>query len=258
MIIIELLLLIVTFMPGGREVIPGYGVHNKGVLRIFQIIFLVYFVSIYFIWGFQTWRKAPLELKRLVTILLFGTTLFSIITALMYALGGFIKIFNSIGFILNGVGAFITIIVILKEPKIIYILPFKAYRILVLDANEGIALYIYNWAKLGRIEENIFSSVLQTVGSILDEILKKGEVREIQMDRAVLLIQHDKRYPIASVLVATRSTKSLRYSLNSFYDQFISNFYKEGDDLHDVSRFRDADNLVEKIFDFIPKYKIKS
>ncbi|MHA1933471.1 MAG: hypothetical protein ACW96X_13080, partial [Promethearchaeota archaeon] len=121
LVVIELMLLIVTFLPGGREIIPGYGVHNKGILRVFQTIFLVYFVALYFIWSFQTWRKAPLELRRLVTVLLFGSTLFSIVTALMYALGGFIKIFNSIGFIANGTGAFITIIVILKEPKIIYI-----------------------------------------------------------------------------------------------------------------------------------------
>jgi hypothetical protein len=254
LMVIELLLLIVTFLPGGREIIPGYGIHNKGILRIFQIIFLVYFVSLYFIWSLQTWRKAPTELKRLVTLLLFGSTLFSIVTAIMYALGGFLKVFNSIGFIINGIGAFITIIVILKEPKIIYILPFKAYRILVIDTNEGNALYMYDWAKLRKIEESVFSMVLQAVGSILDDMLKKGDVREIQMDRAVLLLQHDKRYPIAIVLVATRSTKSLRYGLNSFYDQFISKFYNEGDDLHDVSKFRDANKLVEKIFDFVPKF----
>ncbi|MHA2035249.1 MAG: hypothetical protein ACW972_11495 [Promethearchaeota archaeon] len=258
LIVIELLLLIVTFLPGGREIMPGYGVHNKGILRIFQIIFLAYFVFNYFIWSFQTWRKAPREVKRLVNLHLFGSTLFSIITALMYALGGYILIFNSLGFIINGIGAFITIIVIIKEPKIIYILPFKAYRILVVDTNEGMALYMYDWAKLREVEENIFSMVLQAVGSILDEILKKGQVREIQMDRAVLLIQHDKRYPIALVLVATKSTKSLRYGLNSFYDRFITNFYKEGNDVHKISKFRDADKLVEEIFDFVPKYEKNS
>lgn len=123
----------------------------------------------------------------------------------------------------------------------------------MVDTNEGIALFKYDWAELGKVEENIFSMVLQAVGSILDEILKKGEVREIQMDRAVLLIQHDKRYPIASVLVTSKSTKSLRYGLRIFNDQFISSFYTDGIDFHEVSKFKDANLLVEKIFDFVPE-----
>jgi hypothetical protein len=252
--IIEIALLYVNFLPGGRVVIPGYGVHNKGVLRIFQVIFLLYFVYLYFIWSYKTWRKAPRELKRITTLHLFGSILFSIVTASLYALGGIIKIFNSFGFFANGIGAFITVIVVLKEPKLIHILPFKAYRILVLETNEGITLFKYDWAELGEVEENIFSTVLQSVGSILDEILKKGEVREIQMDRAVLLIHHDKRYPIASVLISTKSTKSLRYGLRAFYDQFISKYYTLGDDLHEVSRFEDARSLIETIFDFVPEY----
>jgi len=253
--VMEFLLLFVTFLPGGLEIIPGYGVHNKGVLRITQVVWMGYFVFLYFLWSYQTWKKAPLELKRLVTWLLFGSTLFSIITALMYVLGSFIRIFNSIGFFINGIGAFITIVVILKDPKIIYILPFKAYRILVVNTNEASALFKYDWAKLGEVEENIFTMVLQAVGSVLDEILKKGEVREIQLDRAVLPIQHNKRYPIASVLVTSRSTKSLRYGLRIFNEQFISKFYSDQDDLYEVSRFEEANKLVDVIFDFVPKYK---
>ena len=259
--ILEFLVLAATFLlPASEnyEVIQGYGVHNKGILRIFQVIFLLYFVTQYFLWSLQTWRKAPIEYKRLSLWLLFGSSLFSIITVLMYAMGGIIKIFNSIAFFTNGIGAFITIIAILKDPKIIYILPFTAYRVLVLDTKEGIALFKHDWAELEEIEENIFSMVLQAVGSILDEILKKGEVREIQMDRAVLLIQHDKRYPIASVLVSSKSTKSLRIGLKLFNDQFILNFYNENVDFHEVSKFSEANTLVNSIFDFVPERKIRS
>lgn len=261
LIVIEFILLMVTFLlplNENYEVIQGYGVHNKGIIRIIQVIFLFYFVTQYFLWSFITWRKVPLEFKRSATWLLFGSTLFSIITVLMYAMGGLIKIFNSLAFFTNGIGAFITIIVILKDPKIIYILPFTAYRVLVVDTNEGIALYKYDWADIGEVEENIFSMVLQAVGKVLDEILKKGEVREIQMDRAVLLIQHDKNYPIASVLVTSKSTKSLRSGLRKFNDQFILKYYHKNVDVHEVSKFREANILVHKIFDFVPERKTTS
>ena len=96
--------------------------------------------------------------------------------------------------------------------------------------------------------------VLQAVGSILDEILKKGEVREIKMDRAVLLIQHNKKYPVASVLVTTKSSKSLRYGLKKFNTQFIDKFESSFGGLYEVSRFKEASALVQEIFDFIPDY----
>ena len=253
--VISFLLLFVNFLPGGFEIIPGYGVHNVGLLRIFQMIWLLYIVILYFTWSYQTWRKAPNKLRTLVTWLLFGSILFSIVSALLYAVGSFLRIFNSIALFINGIGAFITIVVILKDPKIIYILPFKAYRILVVNTNEASSLFKYDWAGLGEVEENIFTMVLQAVGSVLDEILKKGEVREIHLDRAVLLIQHNKIYPIASVLVTSRSTKSLRYGLKKFNEQFISKFYSDQEDLYEVSRFEQANKLVEVIFDFVPKYE---
>ncbi|MHA1991985.1 MAG: hypothetical protein ACW98A_13525 [Candidatus Hodarchaeales archaeon] len=256
--IIEITLLAATFLlPESEnfEVIQGYGVHNKGLIRIAQLIFLLYFVSQYFLWSLQTWRKAPLEYKRRAIWLFVGSIMYSFIAVLLYAIGTVNKLYNPLAFFANGIGAFITIVIVLKTPKIIYILPFKAYRIIVIDTNEGIALFRYDWAEIGRVEENIFSTVLQAVGSILDEILKKGEVREIQMDRAILLMHNDKIHPLASVLVTSKSTKSLRYALRTFNEEFISSFYRDGINLHEVSQFKDADKLVEKIFDFVPLRK---
>ena len=256
LIIIEALLLYFSFfVPGNYEIIPGYGVHNKGILRTFQVIFLFYFVSLYFIWSFQTWRKAPVSLKRLTGLLLIGSTLFSIVTALMYYLGTFVKIFNSIAFIVNGIGAFTTIIVILKDSRIIFILPFKAYRILVVDTNESVALFKHDWAKVGKLEETMFSMMLQAIGNVLDDILKKGEVQEIQMDRAVLIIQHDKTYSIASILIASKSCKSLRYGLKRFNEKFITVFKPILDEERKFGAFEDSQEIIDKVFDFVPNYK---
>ncbi|MFX0047224.1 MAG: hypothetical protein ACFE8G_03555 [Candidatus Hermodarchaeota archaeon] len=256
LIIIEALLFYTTFfVPGNYEIIPGYGVHNKGILRILQILFLFYFVSLYFIWSYQTWRKAPVSLKHLTSLLLIGSTLFSVVTALMYAIGTFLRTFNSIAFIINGIGAFTTIIVILKDPRIIFILPFKAYRILVVDTTASFALYKYDWAKVGELEENMFSMMLQAIGNVLDDILKKGQIQEILMDRAVLLINHDKNYSIASILIASKSSKSLRYGLRRFNEEFINGFQSILNDTRETSRFEDVSKIIEKVFDFVPSYK---
>ena len=254
LLLIEITLLSLTFMTESMQILPGYGVHVFGYVRLFQIIFLFYYVITYFIWSYLTWKRAPSELKKLVNLLLFGGILFSFVTATMYLLGTFVKIFNSLGFITHSLGALFTIIVIWKEPKIIYILPFKAYRLLVVETNAGIGLLKHDWAKLSAVDENVFTMVLQAVGSILDEILKKGEIREIKMDRAVLLIQHDKNYPVASVLITTKSSKSLRYGLKKFNSQFIDKFKSHFGGLYEVGRFREARALVEEYFDFVPDY----
>ena len=253
--LIEILLLILTFIPGGMEIVPDYGVHIVGSLRILQIVFLIYYVLTFFSWSYLTWKRAPKELKQLVNFLLFGSILFSFVTAFMYALGGLFKMYNSIGFITHSLGALFTIIVIWKDPKIIYILPFKAYRILVVDTNAGTGLFKYDWAELKAVDENIFSMVLQAVGSILDEVLKKGEIREIKMDQAVLLIQHDRNSPVASVLVTSKSSKSLKYGLKKFNSEFIETFQSQFDQLYEVSRFKDAKKIADRIFDFVPEYK---
>jgi hypothetical protein len=253
--LIEIMLFILYFIPGNMQIVPGYGIHNVGPLRVLQVIFLVYYVLVYFSWSYLTWKRAPKELKKLVNFLLFGSILFSFVTAFMYSLGGIVKIFNAIGFITHSLGALFTIIVIWKDPRIIYILPFKAYRILVVDTNAGTGLFKYDWAELKAVDENIFSMVLQAVGSILDEVLKKGEIREIKMDQAVLLIQHEKKSPVASVLVTSKSSKSLKYGLKKFNSEFIETFQSQFDGLYEVSRFRDAKKIVERIFDFIPIYQ---
>ncbi|MFW9874441.1 MAG: hypothetical protein ACFFG0_15150 [Candidatus Thorarchaeota archaeon] len=54
----------------------------------------------------------------------------------------------------------------MKDPIIIYILPFTAYRILVLETNEPIAIFRYYWVEIGIVEENIFPNVLQAEGSV--------------------------------------------------------------------------------------------
>jgi len=256
LMIIEALVFIVTFyVPDNWEIIPGYGIHNKGILRISQVIFLFYFMIFYVLWSFQTWRKAPADLKRLTSYLLFGSTIFSIVTGAMYAIGTFIRTFNAIGFFFNGIGAFITILVILKDPRIIYILPFKAYRILVVDTRASVALFKYDWAKAGEVEENIFTMMFQAIGNVLEDILKKGDVQEIQMDQAVLLINHNKENSTVSVLIASKSSKSLRYGLKRFNEEFDAHFRSNLEGSRKVSDFNEGFKIVEQVFDFVPSYK---
>jgi hypothetical protein len=176
------------------------------------------------------------------------------VTTAFYALGTVSRLANPLGFFFHGVGALITILVLLKEPSIIYILPFKAYRLTVFETSAGVTLIKHDWAELRSIDENVFSMLIQATRSVLNEIINKGEVRKIDLDKAVLMVQHDVKYPIVSVLVTSKSCKSLQYGLKAFHDQFITNFISDSDNLKDPTQFKGAEDLIEKIFDFIPEH----
>jgi len=255
--LIETVFLMLLFVPGAMEVLPGYGVHFIGLTRYVQIIWLSYYVFFYLSWSIQTYIKAPKEIKQMVLYLLFGSILFSMVTTAFYALGTVIRLANPIGFIIHGIGAVITIIVLLKEPSIIYILPFKAYRLMVFETSEGITLIKHDWSKLRSIDENVFSMLIQATRSVLNEIINKGEVRKIDLDKAVLMVQHDAKYPIVSVLVTSKSCKSLQHGLKAFHDRFIIDYVSKIDNLSDPTQFKRAETLVERIFDFIPEHAKK-
>lgn len=256
--LIETVFLLLLFMPGAMEAIPGYGIHFIGPTRYVQIIWLGYYVFFYLSWSYQTFKKAPPVLKRLVSYLLFGSVLFSVGMTALYALGTFYRLSNPLGFLTHSIGALITILVLLKEPSIIYILPFKAYRLTVFETREGVTLIKHDWAELRSIDENVFSMLIQATRSVLNEIINKGEVRKIDLDKAVLMVQHDVKYPIVSVLVTSKSCKSLQYGLKAFHEQFISNYVSNLANLKDPTQFKGAEVLIEKIFDFIPEHVKKS
>jgi hypothetical protein len=256
--IIETMFLIILFLPGAMEVIPGYGVHFIGISRLLQILWLAFYVFYYFSWSYRTWRKAPPQLKKNANLLLIGSIMFSFLTLLMYAMGTFLKLLNPIGFIIHGLGALLTLYVFRRDLKIIYILPFKAYKLMVFEKSEGISLFKHDWAELRDVEENIFAMLLQATRSVLNEIINKGEVRKIDMDKAILLIQHDVEFPIISMLVSSESSKLLRSGLKKFHNEFISEFWKEGLDFHDTENYKGAIKLVNAVFDFVPNYIKKS
>jgi len=253
--LIETLYLVFIFSPESMKVLPGYGIHISGWGRVFQIIFILYYTFIFLSWSFKTWRKAPKELRSTASVLLLGSIIFSLVALIFYIIGTFLGLFNALGFIVHSLGALITVVAISRDPRIIYILPFRANRLTVFETKGGLSLFTYQWAPLTELDEGFFSMVLQAISNILGETIGKGAVREIHLEEAVLLIQHDKVHPIASVLVASSSNTTLKLALKQFNDRFIQKYPKCSEVFHDISRFDEATVLVEDIFDFIPKYR---
>jgi hypothetical protein len=96
-----------------------------------------------------------------------------------------------------------------RQPKLAYVLPFKAYRLTVLDTGGGTPIYNHTWQpSKEQVDETLFSGMLQGVSVILKESLNQGNVREISMDEGIMILQRSLAKNIACVLVASKSSCS--------------------------------------------------
>lgn len=162
-------------------------------------------------------------------------------------------------FLILGISYVLIVIAFTRMPIIVSILPFTAIQLSVIDMARGIALFTHNWVKReDLLDEDLFSSMLSGIGMILNEGMKQGDVREIEMDTAKLILKKSEQHHVAFALVASKSTKSLRTSLSSFADNFIEQFSKNFGNQIDTSQFQPAAELVKNCFPFAVDYTRES
>ncbi|HME55451.1 MAG TPA: hypothetical protein VKM55_24800 [Candidatus Lokiarchaeia archaeon] len=141
------------------------------------------------------------------------------------------------------------------EPKLIFVLPFTAIRLTVLETAGGIPLFTHTWNQQDKLaDEDLFSGVLQGVSMILQESLQSGDVQEIRVVEAIILAQRSPDYPVACILVATRPTRSLRDGLKLFADRFCCDFHDCFATPFNVTQFSGAEDLVTACFPHVPVY----
>jgi hypothetical protein len=142
------------------------------------------------------------------------------------------------------------------EPRLAYILPFRALRLIVIETQGGLPIYTHIWNSKDQVADNaLFGGMLQGIGLILNEAVGKGNVQEISLDKATLIINNHEQQSIAFVLITTHSSKSLRIALDYFAERFLTKFSKDLDKTGEVFRFATTSELVEECFPFIPEWE---
>ena len=237
-----------NYFPNGE-----IGLLMGGNFRIINSILFLFIIGMYAFYTLKIHWKAPKNLKLYSYINLFGAL--AVVGSVIIVLIGLNKIIPGIDFLIVAIAGLFTAIAFVKEPRLAYILPFKVMRLTVIDTKSGISIFNHNW-KAGEtlVDESLFSGMLQGISAILNEAVGKGNVRGILLDQALLIIKRNEEYPIACVLIATKSTKSLRQALNSFSDKFITQFSQFFSDTSMVSNFESASDLIEECFPFVPEY----
>nr|MDO8110324.1 hypothetical protein [Candidatus Sigynarchaeota archaeon] len=208
--------------------------------------------------GARILRHVPRPLKSYAVLFLVGGILITITAFLAIAgimipeswpLGGL----NLSGLFLVGAMASITVS-LAKQPKLAYVLPFKALRLTVIDTSGGTPIFNHTWQP-GRkqVDETLFSGMLQGVSVILKESLEQGNVREIILDEGTMILQRSQVKNIACVLVATRTSRALRDGLRLFSERFYERFKDDLVDPINKEAFTPAAALVAECFPFLPE-----
>jgi hypothetical protein len=155
------------------------------------------------------------------------------------------------------IGTLLISISIVRQPKLAYILPFKALRVTVVDSDGGVPLFSHSWVPEEQLgDELLLSSFLSAVSKGLNETLQKGKIREIILDQGVLIYSRSNKYPVSFVIVANKFSPQLRQGLECFHNQYVNNNSKyllrpiENQDKLDKS-----EDLIRKCFPFVPSYK---
>ncbi len=198
--------------------------------------------------------RAPTSLKKPALLLFAGAIIWgpgNLVLILFQAT----KVVPGITHAIGGIGVLVLVIAITKYPRLGHLLPFKALRVTVMDTSAGIPLFTHIWASGDhRVEDELFSGMVQGVSLIVKESVAAGDFEELKTARAVLIMRWVEKYPIACVLVATRSSRALRQSLDRFAGRFIEEFAGALAQPTNVGQFKPASKLVAECFPLIPEY----
>ena len=155
--------------------------------------------------------------------------------------------------LLLSIGVIPIAIAFVMQPKLAYVLPFRALRLIVFETKGGVPLFSHVWGSQHELtDEVLFSGMLQGIAMILDESVKKGSVREIVLENGVLVLQRTYKFSVASVLVATKSSQTLRHAIDAFTEHFYAEYSQFFDNPSEIQNFATASKLVDEHFGFVP------
>ena len=240
-------LTLLMFWPVHATIATAYGYYNTAFTLLIAVIWFLFTLKIYI--------KSPQYLKKYSLINFIGGMLIGIITPL-YIMVGTAWGGSNLNILLVSFGLLLAQIAFSKEPKLSGILPFRVFNITIVDAISGNSVFSHDWDKKeGLMNDTLFSSLLQAISTILNEAIRKGNVKEIYLDEAVVILKRSQKYPVAYVLIASKSSKTLRHALDSFADKFDTRFSKFFSDMSNLEVFLPAYEIIHECFPFVPEYE---
>ncbi|MFW9929833.1 MAG: hypothetical protein ACFFD1_10615 [Candidatus Thorarchaeota archaeon] len=252
------LLIFVSLLPGAAEVqFQGgyYRIPWTGLFEYLNLLFYSIIMGYVLYWGIKTVTNAPFLIKKEANLFFIGITIYSLASTVFYILYVFEPFFILVSTVLAIIGLLIFTFAIIIEPKLLYILPFTIYRIVVKD-NQGYPLFDYDWSK-SQVTENMFTGFINAVQLMSDEIIKMGGLLDVNLKEGILILHESKKVTVG--LAASKTSKLLRDSVSKFTFDFETKFHKKlKESCRDMKEYETAYELIEKHFSNFPSRLIPS
>lgn len=247
-----------AFQPGAVGFEFAGGFLNMNWIGLYEAVgsFFIFFVgSASFYWGLKTWLNAPFLIKREALIFFIGTVINGPLTLIIYLFYYWNPIFILFAYATTGLGNLIVCLGILREPKLLYILPFTVNRIVVRD-REGNPLFDHDWSR-SNLSESIFPGFLNAVQLMSEEVINMGGLLDIKLEEGILTLYESELISVG--LVASKYSKLLRECVVQFTRDFEQKFERElKKQVKDIAQYEGAFELIEKYFSNFPYKNIKS
>jgi len=247
-----------AFQPGAVGFEFAGGFLNMNWIGLYEAVgsFFIFFVgSASFYWGLKTWLNAPFLIKREALIFFIGTVINGPLTLIIYLFYYWNPIFILFAYATTGLGNLIVCLGILREPKLLYILPFTVNRIVVRD-REGNPLFDHDWSS-SNLSESIFTGFLNAVQLMSEEVINMGGLLDIKLEEGILTLYESELISVG--LVASKYSKLLRECVVQFTRDFEQKFERElKKQVKDIAQYEGAFELIEKYFSNFPYKNIKS
>jgi len=216
-------------------------------------------VMYFFYWGLKTWLNAPFLIKKEASIAFFGSNIPGFLAVII---GSFELVFPQFSLwylittdILFVIGLLFFLLSIIREPKLLYILPFTINRILVKD-KEGYPLFSHDWAE-SDISDLTFTGFINAVQLMSEEVMNYGGLVDINLEKGILILHESELITVG--IVASKSSKMLREILINFTSDFEQQFERNLKKLNtDMATYETAYLLIDKYFSNFPFKKIPS
>lgn len=227
----------------------------SGPLRIATIVGLVYVLGIYLYFTTKIYYYAVDDLKYWAGINLIGTIIIGPIAFLTF-LTKINRVVPGLTELIFGLGTLISAVAFYKRPQLFYILPFKAIKLIVIKEGAGLPIYSYQWdTDESEVKDPLFSSAIESINSFANVAIQQGNILQIKLEQAILILHIPKDQKLYYALLATKSSHTLKYGLEKFSSMFNLTYHSVLEDnefLFETSSIQGADKLIEICFPYIP------
>ena len=253
------ILYITTFLPDVLEIIhvsefDYLKIIEKGMLDLLIILFYILTGVLSYYWGFLIWRNTPFLYKKEAFLLVLPLMIIFPFSIVSYLFTLWHTTFIILSDITLALGWYVIIYAITKEPKLLYILPFTVYRIIVKD-RDGNPLFDHDWSE-SNINENVFTGFINAVQLLSEEVMHIGGLLDVNLQEGILIVYNSKYITVG--LVSSKSSKLLRDCVRNFTHDFEEQFeYLLKTSCKDMKKYEPAYFLIDRHFSNFP-YRIIS